>query len=611
MIRTNSGKAPQHAEVSFPSFDFSTTDPSDMFTADGLLGGYEDFTLMFDSAPDFSFDEAPTFDMSQNFTPVDNFRQCTQSFEADNAKPAWHQNHMQDWTVLGSNVAESFSSYAESTQAADSITGLMFPHPSQMYDGSQSRRRCDLGNSQSGSLQTSSTRSAATDQLDDRFQRTPSSSVGGSPGGVSLPQAPTHTAHVHEMQAQQDSCLVNDIHVGEYCATDSRKISHGSASLEGMMSSGEPLDDTALRRSTRTTVGANRSAANDGPQSTVLRHRLRSAGVIDPALQSELSSTSAISSRSVSKTENAPALEGRPAASGTPNSSQSSLGGAASSRIVASDPARMKSTLLTRSSPTQGETALRPSRLMLTADRSPTALQPQSTRASSALLAQPSPFDSIDSAPARSTELFRLRHRISASLDSTAPMSLHTTSSSSLSIEANGGSRIVNATGSANGPALQLQTHTTPSLAISLARGEGANATDFNGARKIFTEVETNREKDHHGRANTVFTESETVRYRDHHGLPATIKTGSNKLGQALCTMVALVALGAMLLLASSSLHPSMLVLALLAPASMNPHNGSWLSTARSKAQSAFTPKQRKLHAPPPSSHALLSGICT
>ncbi|KAM0722765.1 hypothetical protein Q7P37_002207 [Cladosporium fusiforme] len=594
--RTNTSKTP---DISFPSFD----------TADGLLGGYEDFTLMFDPAPEFNFDDTPAFDM-----PVDNFWQFEQTFEADNAKPTWHQNHMQDWTTLGSNVADSFSSFTQSTEAVDDITGLMFPHPSQTNAGSQSRHRCDLRESTSRSLQTSN---SATDQLDVRFQRTPSSSVGGgSQDGVSLPQTPTHTAHVHDMQALQYSMHVDERVGAADTAEDSRSNSDGGATMRAISSRGQSLSDTALRRSLRSETVANRSAVNDGPQSTNTRHRLRGAGLIDPALQSELSSTSAISSSSVSTTENATALEGRPAASGVPSSSQSSLRATTNSRRVANATATMSAALLMCSSPTQEETAPRPPvappvALPATVATS-TALQRQPTRASSALLAQSSPFDNNASAPARSTELFRLRHRISTSIGA-APLS----SSSSLSSQANGGSRLSStargvtapadrllvrtlarteaANAGAAAPALQLQAPANRSLATTLARTEGTDATDFNGARKIFTETETARYRDHHGRPSALFAESDI---------------SSNKLVQTLWTLVAVVALGAMLLLASAFLYPSIPALAALATVSAISHRDrTWLSSMRSKAHSAFNQKQRKSRASL-TGHTLIRSVC-
>lgn len=612
MTRTNTTKVPQHAEVSFPSFDFSVADSSEMFTADGLASGYEDFTLMFDPTLDFSFDETPAFDMSQSFTPVDDFRQCTQPFDNNKAKPTWHQNHMQDW-AMGSTGMNSFSSYTESTEAADNYTDLIAPYASQAYEASQSRRRCDLRTSQSASLQTHSTSSSATDLLDNRFQRTSSCSPDNSPHGANIPHSPTHTAHVHEMQAQPGFVHVDEgvLWRGESTGSggsteDSRNISHGSAPLSAnATSSSQPLSDTALRRDLATTTGANRSAASDGSRSTTARHRLRRAGVIDPALQSELSSTSATSSSNVSKMGTATALEGRPAAS---SSSPSLLRDATNSRNVASVPVT-SSMLLTRSSPTKGETTLRAPVPVQSTRQLPAALQLQCTRASSALLAQPSPFDdNSSSASARSTELFRLRHRLAASLGSTTSASLHATAWNSLATQANGGSRVENATDRLATAAVQASSAGKRSLATDPARPEAGNNADFNGARKIFTEVETNRNRDHYGRMSTVFAESKAVQYLDPSS--SSMATPSNKLGQTLCAVFAVVALGALLLLAAARQQPTLLTLALLAPASASviPCDHSWSSTVRSKASSTLTSMARKA----PSSlmgHALLRSV--
>lgn len=540
-------KHQQSAEISFAS-DLSTLDPVNAFSPDGLIGGYEDFTLMFEEPTlDFNFDDYMAFDVPTSNTKPDNYRQNSQHVLPEPGRLPCDQTGSNDCNVLDSPVTTNLSRYTPVVGAVDEISGLMFPHSSQMFDDPQSRRRCDLSHahSQSDSVRSSNAKSnshAASSNAGQlqTLEHTEPYSVSSNSADISAraTQQPTHTAHLHAQQSPSASAHADG-------------TSDGRSSRGGTGDGGDPLPlmtgdlemptNTALRRSRRPDVSVGRSAASATPQSNALRHRLRSAGVSDSALQSELSSTSATSSSSISRPENATALEGRPTGwrASASSARQSLRDTTTTSGRSAATSAPLSSPLLPRSSPLQGESAI-----LLRSPVAASAASPQQTRGSSALLAHPSPFDR-SSMQDRSSEMFRLKHRIPASLDEPTPAATQTRSAAaSLSAQANGGS--YPRPGSTN--ILATLQQTTARNSATTVSTTGSTTSVDKAPRMLFTESDTRRERDHHGRPTAA----------------ASLEASPGMVFTAASVAMAVLALGAMLLMTSSYVSSSLLPLAAL-----------------------------------------------
>lgn len=570
-----------------------------------------------------------SFDPQNYNTKPDNFRQCVQNFSASPGRPHSTLDASHDWNVLDTNTTASFSNSSQGFDPADNVNDLLIPHSSQRTNDHEGRRRCDLTHSQAESSLTSGARMASAGQLDAHgilvaANASSSNASGGNASGVNASSINasdrnasggnanssnassnsgdlgvfTRTTNVHE----PNNSLQVDSDRGGWQGEGAPNIARGGQSeLSPLISGDQALADTALRRSRRSAVGVSRSAAGTSPQSNLRRHRTRSDGVYDPALQSELSMTSATSSSTGSNTEHTATLQGWPTdLGGTPVSPQlSPRGGRVYTRLHEDDPVMPIPAPSPRHSPTQGATAPLSSQLLSSIPRrnSPTVSTTtrtsnselsQHTRAQSALLARPSPFDRVDGTHAHSTELFRLKHRIPASLDSSTPATGFVPSAANLSAQANGGayprlsSIATTSTRSATGLATQQQT--TQSSQSTLCNTDKSKATEASGARMLFTESDTRRYRDHHGR--TVSQEGAAT---------ASIRSVAYDLARV---ALAIFALGVMLMSTSIFAHTSFLLLAIVAPVFVALDDWSASSPSPlSRAHRALTLKREKQQA--------------
>jgi hypothetical protein len=461
---------------------------------------------MFDDPTlDFSFDDYMPFDPLNVNTAPDNYRQCVQHFNADANGLPCSPRDSRNSSSPDSSGNDSFASHTEGTISADNLVDLLIPHGSQIVNNPRSRDRYGLSRPQ----QASDGASFNADQLEE---------LGPSyaPGGHSVPLQPTHTAHTHEMQSPSGSAHTGGSSGGgssgdgglDRCSSDTVWLPASSAGEQ------VPLN-TALRRSRKSAANVARSPAGATPESNaLLRHRLRSAS----ALQNELSSTSVTSSSSIPGSRDAAILEGRPAASiGTRSSLQTSLGDEIYSAYAATRPTRPSRSTLSLSSRSGDTMAVRSNGLDAASShtRASAPLSSLQTIGASASHTRPSPFATTDSGNARSTELFRLKNRMPAWHDDSVPTANSTTASSGQSAQANGGAypRLENTTtaagttrASSTGLATQQQSRTEMvPMATSIATSV-RNATGAAAARMLFTESDTNRQKDHHGRSTSVQT---------------------------------------------------------------------------------------------------------
>ncbi|KAM0700870.1 hypothetical protein Q7P35_012592 [Cladosporium inversicolor] len=537
-------KAQQAAEVSF-TFDQHASDPSDVFATDGLMGAYDDFTLLFDEPTlDFSFDSFMPFDPLNSNTKPDNFRQCVQNF---NNQGSPGRPHWDDSISFDTNATASFSSSgSQSVESANNVPNLAIPHSSQITSGHESLRRCDLIATQSDSSLTSRGRMASAGQVDAHgIQAAANANSNSGEMGISW---------------RGSSLQVDSNNAGGSLGEGRPQTYHDGESQ--LLTGGNPLGETALRSPA---LSVQRLAAGTSPQSTLRRHRTRSDGFYDPALQSELSSISATSSSTHSSTEHTATLEGRPTRlGGTPVSPQLSLHGSVNSqaeRAISALSPRTASLQEARSAPLSSRTLSRlspaASTPALISPRASSSGLQQHTGVQSALLARPSPFDRVDGTHARATELFRLKHRIPASLDTTTNATSFVPSVADLSAQANGGAypRLRSIPTSSNNSsssasiATQQQTRTTQSASSATDKSQ---ATEANGARMLFTESDTRRYRDHHGRAVSVDVAATT-----------TITRMASDYARV---VLAVLALGVMLMSTSIFAHPSFMLLAVLAP---------------------------------------------
>jgi hypothetical protein len=587
--RHSTARQPQAAEVSFSS-DHHATVASDSFATGDFLGGYEDFTLMFDDPPfDFSADDYMPFDPLNLNTKPDNFRQCVQNSSVSSDRANWTTAPPHDWYMPDANATESFSSRPQSLETSNNAIDLMIPHSSQIIIDHEGIHRGDLGHSQTDSTLRSGARIANAGQLDAHgIQAT--TNAGSNSGDAGVSTQLTHTPQVFE---PNNSLQVDSDRRSSPSDGDPGVIRGGQGDVPLLIDGGQGLADNALRHSRRPAMRVLRSAAGISPQSNLRRHRTRSDGVYDPALQSELSLTSATNSSTGSETEHTATLEGRlTVLGGTPVSPQlSSRGGRVTTQLAESGPTMLRSRNSPQNAPAEG--AIAPLSSPTTSSRSPTmpassrisASPPsQQTRAPSALFARPSPFDRVDGTHARSTELFRAKHRIPASLEASAPTTGSVPSAANLSAQANGGAypRLRSTTtansSNATGLATQQQARTNQPTPTTTDKSK---ATEASGARVLFTESDTRRYRDHHGRAAA---------------LEDTASAARRSVAYAFARIaMAILVLGVMLMSTSVFAHPSLLLLAILAPVSVafdNRTAGS--SSLLSRVHHAFASKRAK-----------------
>jgi hypothetical protein len=546
---------------------------------------------MFDDPTfDFSVDDYMPFDPLNLNTKPDNFRQCVQNFSASSDRANSTTAPPHDWYMPDTNATGSFSSRPQSLETGNDAIDLMIPHSSQITIDHESLHCCDPSHSPSDSALRSGARIADAGPLDAHgIQATTNASSNSGDPGVFTQL--THTPHVYE---PNNSLQVDSDRGSSPSDGDPGVVRGGQGEVPLLISGGQGLADTALRHSRRPAMSVLGSAAGTSPQSNLRRHRTRSDGIYDPALQSELSLTSAINSSTGSKTEHTATLEGRlTVLGGTPVSPQlSSRGGRVNTQLEESGPPTMlRSTTSPRSAPAEGANA--PWSIPSLSSKLPTVPTPtrvsasspsQQTRAPSALFARPSPFDRADGTHARSTELFRAKHRIPASLDASAPASGSVPSAANLSAQANGGAypRLRSTTtinsGNATGLATQQQARTsqpTPSTT------DKSKATEASGARVLFTESDTRRYRDHHGRAAA---------------LEDTAHAASRSVAYAFIRItMAILVLGVMLMSTSVFAHPSLLLLAMLAPVSVALGDQTARSSSLlSRAHDAFASRRAK-----------------
>ena len=451
---------------------------------------------MFDDPTlDFSFDEFMPFDPLNFNTQPDNYRQCVQHFNADANGIPCNPRASRDSSSSDSSGNDSFSNHTDGTISADRFVDLMIPHASQNVNNPRSRDRY--------APQVSNGASFDAGQLEEL-------GPSYSPGGHDLPLQPTHTAHTHELQSPSGFAQINGSSGGNPSGDGGLdRRSRDAVSLPAPSAGEQVLLNTTTRRSRRSAVNVARSPVGATPESNaLLRHRLRCA----PAPQNELSSTSVTSSSGISKSRDAAILEGRPIASIANRSSlQTSLGD-----NMHSEHAAKRSTMQTQStlslSSRSGHTRMVQSSGLDAASSHTRASAPLSslqTRGASALLSRPSPFASTDSGNARSTELFRLKNRMPAWHDDSIPAANSTTASSGQSAQANGGAypRLATTTTTSSTALAEQQQSRTEKvpMATSIAKSI-RNATDAAAARMLFTESDTNRQKDHHGRSTSLQT---------------------------------------------------------------------------------------------------------
>lgn len=516
------------------------------------------------------------FDPLNSNTKPDNFRQCVQNFNTQGSpgRPHWDDS-------IAANATASFSSSrTQSFESANNESDFLIPHTPQITSGLEGLRRSDLSHTPSDSPLTSRARMASAGQVDAH--------------GIQAAANANSTSGEMGISWRGGSLLVDSNSAGGSPGEGAPQTYHDGQVGSPLLTGGDLLGETALRSPRRPTTSALRSAVGTSPQSNSRRHRTRSDGVYDPALQSEMSSISATTSSEGSSTEHTATLEGRlTRLGGTPVSPQLSPRGSVnnqtrpaisilSPRTAPAEETRgapLSSETLSRSSPSGLTTALS------SAQASSSGLQ-QQPRAQSALLARTSQFDRVDGTHARATELFRLKHRIPASLDTTTNATGFVPSVADLSAQANGGAyprlrsipAASNNSSSSTGTATQQPTRTTQSVPSTTDKSD---ATEANGARVLFTESDTKRYRDHHGRAASLEVAA-----------AATIMRVASDHARIL---MAAIALGVMLMLTSTSIsaHPSFVLLALLAPVTVV-SNDSTAAPDRtpSRILRAITPKR-------------------
>jgi hypothetical protein len=440
------------------------------------------------------------FDPLNFNTAPDNYRQCVQHFNADTNGLPCSPRDSRNSSSSDSSGNDSFASQTERTISADNFVDLLIPHGSQIVNNPRSRDRYGLSSTQQAS-DGASFDAGHLEELGPSY----------SPGGHGVPLQPTHTAHTHEMQSPSGSAHTSGSSGGgsdgglDRCSSDTVLLPVPSAGEQVLL-------NTALRRSRKSAANVARSPAGATPESNaLLRHRLRSAS----ALQNELSSTSVTSSSSIPGSRDAAILEGRPAASiGNRSSLQSSLGDEIHGAYAVTRPTRPSQSTLSLSSRSGDTRAVRSSGLDAASShtRASAPLSSLQTIGASASRTRPSPFATTDSGNARSTELFRLKNRMPAWHDDSVPTANSTTASSGQSAQANGGAypRLENTArttrASSTGLATRQQSRTEKvPMATSIATSI-RNATGAAAARILFTESDTNRQKDHHGRSASVQT---------------------------------------------------------------------------------------------------------
>jgi hypothetical protein len=586
--RHSTARQPQAAEVSFSS-DHHATAASDSFATGDFLGGYEDFTLMFDDPTfDFSVDDYMPFDPLNFNTKPDNFRQCVQNSSTSSDRANMTSGTPHDWYIPDMNAKGGFPSRPQNLETGNNAIDLMIPHSSQISNDYESLHRGDLSQSQSDSALRSDARIASAGQLDAHgIQATTNASSNSGDPGVFTQL--THTPHAYE---PNNSLQVDSDRGGSPSDGDPGAIRGGQDDVPLLIGGGQGLADTALRHSRRPAMSVLRSAAGTSPQSNVRRHRTRSDGVYDPSLQSELSLTSATNSSTGSNTEHTATLDGRlTVLGGTPVSPQlSSRGGRVDTQLGESArPTMLSPTTSPGSALAEGANApLSSPSLSSRSSTVPTSTRIsaspplQQSRAPSALFAHPSQFDRVAGTHARSTELFRAKHRIPASLDTSAPATGFVPSAANLSAQANGGayprlrSTAIASSSNATGLATQQQVRTsqpTPSTTNT------SKATEASGARMLFTE-------------------SDTRRYRDHHGRTAAMEDNASIASRSVASAfariaMAILALGTLLMATSAFAHPSFLLLAILAPVSVVFADRTAASSSLiSRARGAFASKR-------------------
>lgn len=542
--------------------------------------------MLDDSTPDFSFDPFDSFvsfDPQNSNTMPDNFRQCVQNFSSQGSPG---RPHTQDWSSLD---ASTFSSQTQSFESVNNVSDLLIPHSSQTTSDHEGLRRCDLSHTQSDGSPTSRARMASAGQVDAHGIQA-AANASSSSGELGVFTHSTQPSHVPWPSGS--SQLDSDNRGGSPGDGAPHTYHDGQADIPVLIGGDQALADTALRQVRRPASSVLRSAAGTSPQSNLRRHRTRSDGVYDPALQSELSSISATNSSSGSKTEHAATLEGRPTRlGGTPVSPLLSSRGSVNSSQTANssqaEPTVSSFALSPQPSSSPGASAplssarLQIPQLATTSPIASTSAQASSSaplqqpRAQSALFARPSPFDRVDGTHARATELFRLKHRIPATLDTSTRATGFVPSVADLSAQANGGAypRLRSTTtastrSTSTTVATQQQTtanQTSPSTSVATRQQrteyqsvssttDKTKATEANGARMLFTESDTRRYRDHHGRASPQ---------------SAAIATTSSMAHVVACIAIAILALGVMLTSTSTLTfaNPSFLLLAILIPA--------------------------------------------
>ncbi|GAB7334287.1 hypothetical protein MBLNU13_g06320t1 [Cladosporium sp. NU13] len=486
-------KAPQAAEVSF-TFDHHASDPSDVFATDGLGAAYEDFTLLFDDPTlDFSFDDFMPFDPVNSNTKPDNFGQCVQNF---NTQGSPGRPHWDDSISLVVNATASLSSSrTQSFESANNVPDLLIPHSAQITTGHESLRRCDLNATQSEPSLTSRGRMASAGQVDAHgIQAAANANSNSGDMGISWRSCPL---------------LVDSNNAGGSPGEGAPQTYHDGESQ--LLTGGNPLGETALRRPASSVLN---SAAGTSPQSNMRRHRTRSDGVYDPAIQSE---------------------------------KRTSIEQDALKTITSSVDIRTDFT---------------------------TAIKFWTTAAHESTISAPCTL---------------IAYRIPASLDTTTNATAFVPSVADLSAQANGGAyprlrsnpTASNDSSSAISIATQEQTHTTQSVSSTTATSK---ATEANGARMLFTESDTSRYRDHHGRAVSVDVAA-----------TATITRMASDYARV---VLAILVLGVMLMSTSIFVHPSFLLLAVLAPVFVANINWTAASpSSHSRILRTLAPKREKRNA--------------
>lgn len=517
--RANTAKSSQQIEISDALFGLQEADSSNLFGGDGLTGGYEDFTLMFDDPTlDFSLEDFMPFDQQQNFTPADNFRQCVQHFNADTSTSTRSTDRWEAWAPHNAASVDSSFTGLQGNSELERGHDVMISQGAEMPDSRRSRRRRDLAPTQSASASPSSSQSPSAGQLEGLMEAASPSSVSGTPANSSRPP------HAHDSQTQSFSCQLRSGEIrGSTCEEDpGRSVDDGVPLRAHTNRAQRPEAAKTLPRSHESSQDASEQEVIRGRPAVQLRYRLRNAGTSDSALTSELSSTSATSSRSTSGLDSTAALEGRPSicGNGVNSSRMTNRGDAKDARSLAAATApTLRSLMASPSSPTQGEgvsSGLPNGRRNATPSSAPATLPPLRTGVPSVLHARPSSLD--DSMTLRSSEIFRLKHRIPASLDSSPPASLYTPSIPGLSTQANGGARDTAGNASTR-PATWQQANEAGRASTLIVGTDSSKSTEANGMRKIFTESDTNREKDHHGRdlsSQATATQSTSTQWSAH-----------------------------------------------------------------------------------------------